>query len=116
MNSELIKRQLGRIHAAVSTGTLDVATVQDACGQIEKHVDDEAPKRVIVQPDPKTVRPYGSLTPSTPAPVASNTPASPQPSSGPHGANPVPEQVGKPFHPGGTAHPTPQDQTVRDRP
>lgn len=102
MNTANLKTELGRIRGAIMSGSFDRDTALDALNKAEKHLDAGQPfnadDKAIDPPKTKTDF-FGREKPQ---------PTHVQPASG---TNPVPEQVGRPFVPGGTVveapHPYP---------
>lgn len=92
MNQSKVKTELGRIRGAITAGSFDRDTALDALDQAEKALGEKDPadtrskeqreRDANERPQPSRVQPASS-------------------------ANPVPEQVGKPFVPGGTIQEAP---------
>lgn len=95
MNADTIKQQLSRARGAYSMGTVDRETLDDALAIIER----EATSTSVSKPleAPKAHPDLAGARIGNPA-------------------NAVPEQVGRPFQPGGTVVPPEPNQTVRNRP
>lgn len=100
MNTDTIKQQLARARGAYTMGTVDRETLDDALNIIEKEVAGATQALPVNKPIAE------AFSKSPPATAA----------AAPTMANPVPEQVGKPFKPGGDVQRPQPNQTTRNRP